>query len=144
VKIVLDTTILVRAHERSNGFARELLTNIIESEHRLLLSNEMLYELARVLRYSRLQEFYGLTENMIFEYVKLLRRSSELVILDPLVVAPIRDVNDIIVMQTAIIGDADILCTKDQDFFENPASEYLRKMDIAVLDDVALMHRLRS
>jgi putative PIN family toxin of toxin-antitoxin system len=144
VKIVLDTTILVRAHERSNGLARELLTNIIESEHRLLLSNEMLYELARVLRYSRLQEFYGLTENMIFEYVKLLRRSSELVILDPLVVAPIRDVNDIIVMQTAIIGDADILCTKDQDFFENPASEYLRKMDIAVLDDVALMHRLRS
>lgn len=144
MKIVLDTAVLVRAHERSHGIARELLTTIVESEHRLVLSNEMLHELARVLRYPRLQEFYGLTEDMVFEYVKLLRRCSENVALDPLVIAPIRDVNDIIVMQTAIIGEADILCTTDEDFFEYPASEYLRKMNIAVLDDVTLMHRLRS
>src|ERR1017187_4573669 len=47
VKIVLDTTILVRANEHSHGLARELLTNIVESKHTLLLSNEMLHELAR-------------------------------------------------------------------------------------------------
>jgi hypothetical protein len=29
------------------------------------------------------------------------------------------------VMQTAIIGEADILCTKDDDFFEKPAGELL-------------------
>jgi len=144
VKIVLDTTILVRANERSQGLARELLTNIVESEHRLLLSNEMLHELAKVLRYPRLREFYGLTEDMVFEYVKFLRRCSEIVTLDPLLIVPIRDVNDIIVMQTAIIGEADILCTKDEDFFEDPASEYLRKMEVAVLDDITLMHRLRA
>jgi putative PIN family toxin of toxin-antitoxin system len=144
VKIVLDTTILVRANERSHGLARDLLTNIVEGEHRLLLSNEMLHELARVLRYPRLREFYGLTEELVFEYVKYLRRSSEIVTLDPLLNVPIRDVNDIIVVQTAIIGEADVLCTRDEDFFESPASEYLRKMDIAVLDDIALMHRLRS
>jgi predicted nucleic acid-binding protein len=73
-----------------------------------------------------------------------LRRSSELVILNPLIIAPIRDVNDIIVIQTAIIGDADSLCTKDDDFFEKPASDYLRTMGVAVLDDIGLMHRLRS
>jgi predicted nucleic acid-binding protein len=67
VKIVLDTTILVRANEHSNGLARELLTNIIEGEHRLLLPNEMLHELARVLRYRRLREFYGLTEDLVFD-----------------------------------------------------------------------------
>ena len=82
--------------------------------------------------------------DLLFEYVKLLRQSSEIVILDPLVIAPIRDVNDIIVMQTAIIGEADVLCTDDEDFFEDAASEYLRKMGIAVLDNVTLMHRLRS
>ena len=144
MKIVLDTTILVRANERSHGLARDLLTNIVEGEHRLLLSNEMLHELARVLRYPRLREFYGLTEELVFEYVKYLRRSSEIVTLDPLLNVPIRDVNDIIVVQTAIIGEADVLCTRGEDFFESPASEYLRKMDIAVLDDIALMHRLRS
>lgn len=64
-------------------------------------------------------------------------------ILDPLVTAPIRDVNDIIVMQTAIIGEADILCTTDEDFFAKPANDYLSKMGIVVLDDISLMHRLR-
>jgi putative PIN family toxin of toxin-antitoxin system len=144
VKIVLDTTILVRANEHSHGLARELLTNIVESKHTLLLSNEMLHELARVLRYPRLQTFYGLPEDVVFNYVNFLRQSAEIVPLNPLVTAPIRDVNDIIVMQTAIIGEADILCTTDDDFFEKPASEYLSTMGIAVLDDIALMHRLRS
>jgi putative PIN family toxin of toxin-antitoxin system len=144
VRIVLDTTILVRANERTHGLARDLLRTIVESEHRLLVSNEMLYELARVLRYPRLQAFYGLPENLVFDYIDFLRRSSELVILNPLIIAPIRDVNDIIVMQTAIIGDADILCTKDDDFFEKPARDYLSRMGVAVLDDIGLMHRLRS
>jgi hypothetical protein len=53
-------------------------------------------------------------------------------------------VNDVIVMQTALIGEADILCTKDDDFFEKPAGEYLNKMGIKVMDDIALMKRLRS
>jgi putative PIN family toxin of toxin-antitoxin system len=144
VKIVLDTTILVRAHEHSNGLARELLLNMVAGKHTLLLSNEMLHELAKVLRYPRLQAFYDLPENLVFEYVNFLRRSSEIVVLNPLVTAPIRDVNDIIVMQTAIIGEADILCTKDDDFFEEPAREYLSRLGIAVLDDISLMHRLRS
>jgi len=144
VKIVLDTTILVRANERSNGLARELLLNVVESKHTLLLSNEMLHELAKVLRYPRLQAFYNLTENLVFDYVNFLRRASEIVDLNPLVAAPIRDVNDIIVMQTAIIGEADVLCSKDADFFDETAREYLNKLGIAVLDDISLMHRLRS
>jgi len=144
VKIVLDTTILVRANEHSHGLARELLTNIVASEHRLLLSNEMLYELARVLRYPRLQAFYDLSENLVFDYIKFLRISAEIVTLNPLVTVPIRDMNDIVVMQTAIIGEADILCTKDDDFFAQPARDYLSTLGIAVLDDISLIHRLRS
>jgi hypothetical protein len=37
-------------------------------------------------------------------------------------------------MQTAVIGEADVLCSKDRDFFEPPADEFLRKARIAVLD----------
>ena len=117
---------------------------IVGSAHRLLLSNEMLYELARVLRYPRLQAFYDLPEEVVFDYINFLRSSSEIVPLNPLVTAPIRDVNDVVVMQTAIIGEADILCTKDDDFFAEPASEYPRTMGIGVLDDISLIHRLRD
>jgi predicted nucleic acid-binding protein len=92
VKIVLDTTILVRANEHSHGLARELLTNIIESEHRLLLSNEMLYELARVLRYPSI--------------ASVLRPHNEPCFRLHQFPPPIRDVNDVVVMQTAIIGEA--------------------------------------
>lgn len=99
MKIVLDTTILVRANEHSHGLARELLLTVIDSNHKLLLSTEMLDELARVLRYPRLNAFYDLSENMIFDYVNFLRHSSEIVTLDPLVATPIRVVNDIAVMR---------------------------------------------
>ena len=144
MKIVLDTTILVRAHERSHGLARDLLISIIDSQHSLVLSNEMLYELAKVLRYPRLRAFYDLTEILVYDDITFLRRCSEIVALDPLVFAPIRDVNDVIVMQTAIIGEADILCTMDEDVFETPAAEYLHKLGIAVMDDIAAIRRLRS
>ena len=144
MKIVLDTTILVRAHEQAHGLGRALLAGLIESKHVLLLSNEMLHELARVLRYPRLLEFFGLTENLVYAYVDFLRRSAEIVTLNPLLTAPIRDVNDVIVVQTAIIGEADAICTHDADFFEGPIVQYLSNHGIAVLDEIALMERLRS
>lgn len=143
MKIVLDNSILVRANENSAGPARELLTTIVRSQHSLLLSNEMLHELAKVLRYPRLLDFFGLTEDLVFDYINFLRQSSVIVTLDPVVQAPIRDVNDIIVMQTAIIGEADVLCANDDDFFAAPAAEYLNRLGIAVLDDISLLRRLR-
>jgi len=144
VKIVLDNTILVRAHEQAHGLGRELLTSLIESKHVLLLSNEMLHELARVLRYPRLQEFFGLTEDFVYNYVAVLRRTAEIVTLNPLLTAPIRDVNDVIVVQTAIIGEAEIICTNDEDFFQRSIAQYLSHHGISVLDDIALMQRVRS
>jgi len=87
---------------------------------------------------------HGLSEARVYDYIGFLREAAEIVVLNPLFTAPIRDATDIIVMQTAIVGEADVLCTRDKDFFEKPAGEYLDKIGITVLDDIALMHRLRS
>ncbi len=144
MRIVIDTSVLVRAHEGANGPARELLLRILESDHSLILSNEILYELARVLRYPRMIAMHGLSEGRIYEYIALLRAVSEIVSTDPLLITPVRDVNDVIVMQTAIIGGAEVLCTKDEDFFEPPAHPFLQRTGIEVLDDLALLRRLRS
>ena len=46
MRILLDNTILVRASSTKRGLARDLLLLIVESQHVLLISNEMLYELA--------------------------------------------------------------------------------------------------
>jgi putative PIN family toxin of toxin-antitoxin system len=144
VRIILDTAILVRGHGGSKGLARDLLIGVVESDHILLLSNEMLYELARVLRYPRMLALHGLSEKRIYDYVGFLREAAEMVVPDPLLVTPIRDVSDTVVMQTAVIGEADVLCTRDRDFFEPPAEEFLKKNGIAVLDDISLMARLHS
>jgi putative PIN family toxin of toxin-antitoxin system len=144
VRIILDTAILVRGHGGAKGLARNLLIGIVEFDHILLLSNEMLYELARVLRYPRMLALHGLSEKRIYDYVGFLREAAEIVVPNPLLVTPIRDVNDAVVMQPAVIGEADVLCTRDRDFFEPPAAEFLKKAGIAVLDDISLMHRLHS
>ncbi len=73
-----------------------------------------------------------------------MRAASDIVRTDPLLITPVRDVNDMIVMQTAIIGDTDVLYTKDEDFFEPPARPFLQGAGIEVLDDVALLRRLWS
>ena len=109
--MILDTAILVRGLGSSEGLARDLLISTVESDHMLLLSNEMLYELARVLRYPRMSALHGLSEKRIYDYVCFLREAAEIVAPNPLLVTPIRDVNDIVVMQTAVIREADILCT---------------------------------
>jgi len=72
LRILLDNNILARANERSSGLARKILETVI-ARHTLLLSSEMLVELARVLRYPRLQKLYGLTDEEIYHYVEYLR-----------------------------------------------------------------------
>ena len=144
MRILLDTAILVRGHGSSKGLARDLLISIVESEHILLLSSEMLFELARVLRYPHMLELHGLSEEHIYGYIGFLREAAEMVTPNPLLITPIRDVNDTVVMQTALIGEADVLCTRDRDFFEPPAEAFLRKAGIIVMDDIALIQCLRS
>lgn len=144
MRIVLDTAILVRATEVSQGPARSLLLNIVKTGHTLLLSNELLYELGRVLRYPRLEKLYGLSEQRVYEFITFLRDAAEIVPLSPLLVVPIRDLGDIIVLQTAVVGDADILCTRDEDFYAPPAFEFLTEAGIEIVDDVTLLNRLRS
>jgi len=144
VRIVLDTNILVRAFANSHGFAYRLLLTVLGDYHKLLFSNEILAELARVLRYARLTMDHGEDEEAIYEFVGWLRESADIVLLNPFTIAPIRDAQDVIVLQTALAGEADILCTMDRDFFEPPASTFLASHGISVMTDAQLMARLNQ
>lgn len=144
MRIVLDSNILVRSFIKSRGLAHELLLTILASEHSLILSNEMLVEVARVLRYPRLATVHGQSEEAIYNFTGWLRDAAELTVLNPLTRAPIRDCNDILVLQTALSGEADVLCTGDRDFFEPPASVFLASVGIAVLTDAQLVRKLEA
>jgi putative PIN family toxin of toxin-antitoxin system len=142
VRIVLDSNILVRAFTSSHGLAHELLLAILAGDNTLILSNEMLFEVARVLRYPRLMAVHGQTEEAIYDFTCWLRNAADIVALNRLESTPIRDRNDIFVLQTALSGEADVICTSDRDFFEPPASIFLASVGIAVFKDEQLIRIL--
>jgi hypothetical protein len=100
-------------------------------------------ELARVLRYPSLQTKFQLTETDTYDYVQFLREAAELVA-DTSLVAPIRDAADVIVVQTAIAGEADLICTVDSDFYYDAITRFLSQIGIQVVDDVAAKQMLRA
>lgn len=144
MRIVLDSNILVRAFVSSRGLAHDLLLVILSSGHTLILSNEILTEVARVLRYPRLMAVHGESEETVYDFTGWLREAAEIIMLAPLTHAPIRDRNDIFVLQTALSGEADVLCTGDRDFFEPPASIFLASCGIEVLTDAQMIRRLKG
>ena len=144
MRIVVDSNVLVSAFLKPNGPTNRMVLAIIDRGHSLLISNEILHEVARVLRYPRMVRLHGEDEGAVYRFVEWLRVLAEGIVRDPLVQVPIRDVNDIFVVQIALSGGAEILCTCDRDFFEPPASIFLESRGIEVLTDAQLMPRLKA
>jgi putative PIN family toxin of toxin-antitoxin system len=105
----------------------------------LILSNEIIAEVTKVLRYPRLQALYSLTEADLLEYTQFLQSVSHIVILNPQFRAPLRDPTDLIVLQTAEQGEADILCTHDADFYDPVILSYCTARGIEVCHESTLL-----
>jgi putative PIN family toxin of toxin-antitoxin system len=136
--------VLVRAFQNPGGSAAAILLEISERQHDLILSNELLAEVTRVLRYPRMQRAYGYDERDVYDFAASLQQRAEIVILDQLLIVQIRDAEDLDVLRTAVAGNADVLCTIDRDFYEWPASGSLAGYGIAVTTDVQLLRAMRS
>lgn len=103
----------------------------------------MLIELAAVLRYPRIQVVYGLTEEQVYAYIQSLREVCEVVTVDDLLPAPIRDPKDVAVLQTAVIGEADVICTRDSDFYAAATRTFCATLGIEVCTDLELVTRIK-
>ena len=55
-----------------------------------------------------------------------------------------RDPKDVVVLQTAVIGEVEIICTLDADFYDAETLAFCATCGINVCTDVNLMNRLRS
>ena len=139
MRILLDTNVLVRAAITPTGLARKLLRFIERNEdHVLIVSAHLLSEVAEVLRRPRIRERWPVSDEEIEAYCQALGRVGETVSQVPL--SPvIRDAKDQAVIEAAIAGRADIICTLDAHFSTPPASEFLERRRISVLGDVALL-----
>jgi uncharacterized protein len=145
VRVVLDTNILVRANPRASprGLARDLLLTIVSGPHVLILSSAILVEVERVLTYPHVQARWPLAGEAIEQYLLFLEAASVLVELPEVSPAVISDPDDDPILQTAIAGRADILCTRDDAFRHEVVERVCVANGIRILDDITLMHELR-
>jgi predicted nucleic acid-binding protein len=78
----------------------------------------------------------GLTTNDIAEYLENLAASSCLVTPETIPVGLLRDPADAAILGTALAGKADVLCTRDEDLFEEKAQRFCAANGIQVMTDV--------
>jgi putative PIN family toxin of toxin-antitoxin system len=142
VRVVLDTNILVRANPKVSprGLARDLLLTIVSGPHVLILSSAILAEVQRVLTYPRVQARWPLTGEAIEQY---LEAAGALVGLPEVSPAVVSDPDDDPILQTAILGRADILCTRDEAFRHEVVERVCTAQGIKILDDITLLQELR-
>jgi putative PIN family toxin of toxin-antitoxin system len=141
--VTLDTGILVRATFRSSGPARRLLQKLAEDPlHTLALSSFIIGEVGKVLSYPRMNALLHVSSEEIADHVTHLARVSRLV--DVVAGRPVvlTDPNDDPVVYTAIGAGADVLCTRDRDFYLPNVIEFCAKYGVAIMDDVELLKRL--
>jgi putative PIN family toxin of toxin-antitoxin system len=144
VKIVFDTNVLARAHQRAQGPARRALLQTTSGTDTVILSQYLLQELGRILTYPKLLKRSGLSPADIAEYLEYLARVSTLVNPVPVPANLMRDQADEPVLGTALAGHADVICTLDADFFEDKVIAFVATKSIRILSDVELLRALRS
>jgi putative PIN family toxin of toxin-antitoxin system len=146
MRIVIDTNVLARATPGRKGPAESVLMMALSPPHLLLASDFVLDELARVLRYNRMRRLHGLPDDRIDAFVDFVRTGS--------VVVPVpssgagafvpSDPDDDPIVATAILGQANVLCTRDRHLRQPTVTTYCQQFGIRVLTDLELLPILRQ
>jgi hypothetical protein len=84
----------------------------------------------------------AITEAQIYEYIQFLRASSEIITADRTLNLPMRDSRDVVVLQAAITGEAEIVGTFDSDFYDPETLAVCATWGTAVCTDVDRIGKL--
>jgi putative PIN family toxin of toxin-antitoxin system len=108
MKVFLDTNVLVSA-VATRGLCADVLREVLRHHH-LIISPELLAELENVFR-----KTLGLPQNMIFEFIEVIKQDSQLSTPSPLLNVNIRDKDDLLMLSSALNGGADLFITGDKE-----------------------------
>jgi putative PIN family toxin of toxin-antitoxin system len=108
MKVFLDTNVLVSA-VATRGLCSDVLREVLRHHH-LIISPELLAELENVFR-----KTLGLPQNMIFEFIEVIKQDSQLSTPSPLLNVNIRDKDDLLMLSSALNGGADLFITGDKE-----------------------------
>lgn len=96
-----------------------------------------------MLTYPRVQARWPLTGEAIDRYLVFLEAAGVLAELPEVFPAVVSDPDDDPILQTAIAGRADVLCSRDDAFDHDVVERVCTAHGIRILGDIALMRELR-
>jgi predicted nucleic acid-binding protein len=145
MRIVPDSKFLARA-ARPGSLAAKVLAQIITGPHLLIVSPALLAELARVLRYLRLRALHGLDDQGIDAFVSSIQAAALVVTVGPsdVVAAVPKDPDDDWVVATAVVGTAEVICTRDPNFNDPVVRAYCPQHGIRIMTDLTLLGLLTA
>jgi len=118
MRVVLDTNVLVSALLRSDSKPAAILNLITNQELNLLVDDRILGEYREVLRRPK----FGFDENAVDDVVAFLDGIAEWVIASPLNMS-IPDPGDLMFLEVALSGAADVLITGNKPDYGRPPKE---------------------
>ncbi len=111
MRVFLDTNVLVSA-VATRGLCADVLRETLVS-HQLVISSPLIAELKNILRTK-----IGAPQEIIFDFIELLTQDSIQPEKTPLTNIDIRDKDDIVIISTALNGNAEIFVTGDKELLE--------------------------
>lgn len=132
-RVVIDTNVWVSSIINPFGFPAILRTYFENGLFDVLISEPMFEELAEVLNRPRIKNKYGINDGDIEQLLLLIEERSENIPLSG-DVAICRDIDDNLVIETAIKGKADFLVSRDDDIkFDKDVFAFLLQHEVTVI-----------
>lgn len=139
MKVVLDANVYISALLSKRGAPKQIIDLWREEAFELLISEEILEEVARVLRYPRVAELHKLSEKEQEEFLTLLRDEATL-IKPKHRLSVSSDETDNRYLECAVEGGAEVLVTGDKQHLL-PIKEY---EGIAIISPAAFLILLQA
>jgi putative PIN family toxin of toxin-antitoxin system len=143
-RVVVDTNVWVSALLNRAGRPAEVVSALLAGRFRLVTSTPLLAELDEVLQRPRIERKYRLRPEDVRSYVASLRHVAEVVaVTGDLRVC--RDHDDDMVVETALLGNAEALVTRDEVLSRVPElAEALRVQGVSILTVQRFLELLKA
>lgn len=112
--VLLDTNVWVSAFINPHGFPARLKDAWIAGQFDVVVSIPLLEEIADVLTRPRIQVKYGLADEEIEQFLRLLQERA-IHVIPPGGLHLCRDPDDDLILETAIVGEARYAISRDDD-----------------------------
>ncbi|HHT9107128.1 MAG TPA: putative toxin-antitoxin system toxin component, PIN family [Candidatus Wunengus sp. YC63] len=144
VKAVIDTNVWVSSLLNPFGFPARLRKSFENGDFHAVISDHILEEIADVLNRPRIKEKYRINDTDIKELLVLIEERSQYVLLSGDITI-CRDIDDNLIIETAIKGQAEFLVTRDDDIKSDaPVSSFLSQFKISVVSVNKFLKRLKN